>query len=391
VLTQLRAQLGPSLRIQHATRERMRERHRHRLLIVDGDTLTPAELAGRRRAIRRYANGGGWVLGLDVGRGHLNRTFDRITGLSMDKAGRKDRVFMFRHATVNGAPTALIMHSPARPPQGAGSLSTARQSIAGAQHTIRMAGLIRTRLRHPKTGLAAPAQASVTAGDDDDPPTEALHRTWSVNEQSPPSVAPPYAFFADPSGNPQVGVSPPAPGQQTISWSITHQFDLYLDNSPTHPDGNYQVLFYTLDGNVAPKKPNEKFQYMDDQFHVGAYWVNLERAWWTGMVEASVTPVSDSDEKIAWQASEPSTPNESTEYSSGQSFEIGISGTEEGPAVAASYTVKNDKTYEVPDWAVTAKTAGNDLSWELSARNACDIRPDTFSPEGAARATNSPR
>jgi hypothetical protein len=239
----------------------------------------------------------------------------------------------------------------------------------------RIAGLIRARLR-PNVGVPARPNVLTNTGDDG-PPQEALHKIWYVEDPTgglpSGSNSPDAAYYQR---NPTAsGITAPTPGNQTVTWTIAHQFDVYLDNSPAHPDGNYQLIAYNLNASITPKRPDQKFTFMDDPFHVALDWKPLERAWWTGIVDASVTPDEGTSQKLVWQANAPSTPNEESEYSSGQKFEVGVSATKEGPAISASYTVSNEQTHEVPDWGVSSETSGNDLSWEFSARQDCDVRP----------------
>ena len=64
---------------------------------------------------------------------------------------------------------------------------------------------------------------------------------------------------------------------------------------------------------------------MNDDFRVGTNsGYHLEKAWWTGSIGSEVVPDAASDAKLTWQASEPQTPNAETQYTSGQSFEVGF-------------------------------------------------------------------
>ncbi len=381
VLAELRAQLGANLRVDRATSRRLRRNRRYRLLILDGDALSPSALARRGRAINRYMDGHGWVLALDVRRGHLARALDRLTGLSVRPVtgGRSARVFLFRHARVGRLPAVVTLRAPRLRPRGALQLPPSGRHQAVVDQAARIAGRLRARLLRPRVGLPARGRVRLTSGGDG-APVEALHKIYLHTEVS--SAVPGPAYFGN--NAPQPGITPPTRGQQTVTWTANHQFDAYLDNSASHPDGNFQVVTYNLDAHYAPLKPTEKFQFMDDQFQVGSDYYNLERAWWTGYVTASVAPDPATDAKLTWQGNNPSTPNEETTYSSGQEFEVGFSATAEGPALSASYTVNNEAEHSVPDWGVTSDTSGNDLEWEFSARNACDVRPDTYSPGNCA-------
>jgi hypothetical protein len=168
----------------------------------------------------------------------------------------------------------------------------------------------------------------------------------------------------------------PKPGQQTASWTMNHSFDVYLDNGDGHPQGNNQIVTYALDGQFTPKLPGEDFFHMNDDFRVAANTgYHLEKGWWTGTIGSSVTPAAASDAKLTWRASEPQTPNADTTYTSGQSFEVGFTGSSEGAEVSGSYSVTNEKSYSAPNWGVQNNTSGNKLSWLFSSRSPCDGRP----------------
>jgi hypothetical protein len=378
VLDRLRSQLGSRLRIARATPERLRHKRRYRLLIIDGDTMSPARLARRRRQIDRYLDGGGRVLALDVGPGHFSRALDRLTRFSVrpkgvaPSGGRSSRAFLFRQAVVGGVPTVAMLDAPSLEPMGAERLAPSARREAAADQAGRVAGLIRARLQ-PGAGLPSPPDVSNTTGDDG-PPPEALHTSWPLT-YALSSVPPQPAYYQQVA--PDAGITAPTPGNQTVSWTVTHQFDVYLDNSPTHPEGNHQVIAYNLSLQTAPKYPSEKFAFMDDpfQFSVGQSRY-LERGWWTGLVDVDVNPDAATNGEITWQNNAPATPDEETTYSSGQTFEVGVSVTKEGPALSGSYTVSNDQEHTVPDWGVVSNSAGNHLNWEFSARNNCDVRPN---------------
>jgi hypothetical protein len=379
VLTELRHEMGRDMIVSRATRRRVvRQNRRYKLLIVDGDTMAPASLARHRRAIDRYLDGGGRVLALDMRPGHFARALNDLTGISVDPIGpsrHSSRAFMFRQAVVGGVPAVLILDATRLQPLGAARATRSARRKAVIDLAGRVAALIHARLR-PHVGVPARPNVLTNTGDDG-PPPEALHKMWYVESPSdglPSGSTSPEAAYYQRNPTPP-GITAPTAGNQTVSWTIAHQFDVYLDNSPSHPDGNYQLIAYNLNASVTPKRPDQKFTFMDDPFHVGADWKALERAWWTGIVDASVTPDQATGQELVWQANAPSTPNQEAEYSSGQTFEVGVSASMEGPAVSASYTISNEQKHDVPDWGVSSETAGNDLSWEFSSRENCDVRP----------------
>jgi hypothetical protein len=356
VLKQLRAQLGRDLKIARATPARLRHSRRHRLLILDGDALSPAALARRSRAIGRYMDRGGWVLALDVGPGHFTRTLDGLTRFSA-AGGHPSAAFLFRDAVVRGHPTVSMLDA-----QGAAPAVTAR--------------LIRARVLRPTTGVGAAGR-----GETDVPPY-LQHRTWDLTVPGQDGIGP--GWWNDSrigGGNPVLGVPPQ--GKQTANWTMHHTFDAYLDNATGDPRQDHQVVTYNLDGEFSPKRPDEKFAFMYEPFAiqgVGNQSRFMERAWWTGALDVSVTPDAATDGKLTLQAAAPATPDETTEYSSGDEFSVGFSASpSEPPGFETSYSVKNVTTHEVPDWGVANEGAGNALAWEWSARNGCDIRGPHYS------------
>jgi hypothetical protein len=208
-------------------------------------------------------------------------------------------------------------------------------------------------------------------------PPELQHVGWTyavVGTQLPPN-----GYWTAGKGDPAL-IHYPDPGTQIASWTFNHSFDVYLDNGDGHPQGNRQIVTYELDGQVTPKRPSDGFFHMDDAFKIGIspedY--HLERAWWTGMIGNDVSPDQATDAKLTWEASEPETPNSETEYTSGQSFDVGFTGSQEGADVDATYKVSSEQSYSVPDWGVENKTAGDELDWLFSSRNPCDPRPNHY-------------
>jgi hypothetical protein len=386
VLGEVRARLGHDLRIVRATPARMRHNHRYRMLILDGDALSPGAVARRRRAIDRYMDGGGWVLALDVRAGHFARALDRLTHFSArpDGAERSSRAFLFRDAVVYGTPTVLMLDVPAVNPVGGlrtGS-SVARAAEADQDASI-AADLIATRLVHPNTGVDAPAP-----GDPDIPPY-LRQREWNL-ALAPPGGNPvpvPAAYwtgsYVPPYPTDILGV--PGQGQQFASWTVNHTFDVYLDDRASDVGAPYQIVTYNLAGEFTPTQPGGQFGQMYNPFTcrgIGQCEMYLERAWWTGLADVSVTPDPSTDAKLTVQATAPATPDSTASYTVGDDFSVGFSvSPEEGPGFNTSYEVKHEKTITVPDWGVANQSAGNTLAWEHSARNPCDMRPAAFNLE----------
>ena len=168
VLAHLREQLGRNLQVTAVTPQRLRQTRRYRLLIVDGDSLSPAALARHRVAIDRYMDGHGWVLALDVRPGHFARALNRLTRFAVSPsagAGRSSRAFLFRDAVIGGVPTTIVLDAPSLAPVGASRLGPSGRRGAVADQAARVAGLIRTRLRRPNAGLPPQPRRRLTSGE----------------------------------------------------------------------------------------------------------------------------------------------------------------------------------------------------------------------------------
>jgi hypothetical protein len=382
VLRDLRSDLGARLSLTPETPARLSRDHGYGVLVLDGDTITPAALAADRTQLRAYLDSGGWVLALDVDPADFSRAINGLTGFTArpPHGTQSSRAFLFRDTTLKGIPAVVMLDAPSLTPLNANQLSPNARRAATAAQAQRIAALIRTRLLNPNSGLQTPARERVTGAGDESLPQEALHKMWVLTGQE--SAVPPAAYWTLNRDRAPAGITPPTPGQQTVSWTVNQEFDAYLDNSATHPQGDFQVVTYDLSAQFTPKAPNQKFQYMDDPFKVGLGTIPLERAWWTGIVDQSVDPDPGSNTKLIWQASNPATPNEESSYTSGQRFEIGFSASKDGPGISSSYTVSNEQAHTVPDWGVANETAGNDLEWEFSARHNCDIRLATYTDTG---------
>jgi hypothetical protein len=378
VLRELRAQLGHKLRLAPVTRARLRRNRRYRLLVLDGDSLSPAALARRRRAIGRYMDRGGWVLALDVGPGHFTRTLDRLTSFTVGGAGRSSRAFLFRDAVVHGHPSVLMFDAPSLGSVGAAAASAATHQGAADNQAAQAAYLMRARLLRPATGVDPPDPG------EQDVPDYLQHRLWNlavVPDPKQPPVVPAAWWNDDRKVWPVLGVPPQ--NQQTANWVMNHNWAVYLDNAAGDPGGGFQVVTYNLDGEFTPKLSEEQFARMYQTFQlagIGDQEKYLERAWWTGLVDIGVTPDVATDGKLTVQATAPATPDATTQYTSGDEFSVGFSyDPSEGPGFEGSYKVSNVETHSVPDWGVANQSAGNALAWEFSARNACDVRAAHYS------------
>jgi hypothetical protein len=295
-----------------------------------------------------------------------------LTGFNSRPVHGRDSasVEMFRESDAYGRPTVQILEDPTLVPGDASRLSAAERRAAVAGQVRRVAGMVATRLWHRDTAIEAPKN------DQDIPP---YLQTVQWDETIPGSKELPDAFWQHHTYH---DVHPPQAGQQTAVWTMNHTFDAYLDNKANDPADDYQVVTYNLNGEFTPKRSTQLFNYMFVPFQVdgvGKQEFHMERAWWTGYADVSVTPDAATDANLRWQASEPATPNGLTTYTSGEDFSVGFAtDPSEGPGFESSYKVSNTTEHTIPDWGVSNQTAGNKLAWQFSARNDCDVRPATY-------------
>jgi hypothetical protein len=400
--------------VRRANTDRRHPRH-YEMLIVDGDHLKPRALR-RRATIRRFLAAERWVAAFDVSARH-HEAIRRHTGFDVADGEEKDRsgIFLFRISTAEGSPTVEMLDSGHPRVRGAKHLGDRRKAELKRRHARRIARLAHRRVM-PNATLAAAAsnQAHPAASPqrvtcpplDPAPDPELQHVGWCYSDAGQKAAPGGYwtqarkPWWIDPYS---------APGQQTPTWTMNHRFDVFLHNDPTRPQGDFQTIAYSLNGQFVPKKVDERFFRMSDEFISGWYpfrrpW-RLERAWWTGRAEIGVRPDQATDEKLIWQASHPESANSETQYTSGEEFSIGFSGTAAKPdaglgvGVNASYTTSRSKTHSIPDWGVQNQSAGNDLRWTFSSRHPCDGRPsgnrekcfDTFWTLSEGTVPHSPR
>jgi hypothetical protein len=385
VLGALRQSFGGHLQIDRSSAPRRGKAAPHRLgyynlLVLDGDNLSPRQMA-RARLLSRFAASGRWVLAFDLRPADFRRALRHQTGFWARAAGHKRRVFLFRRTMVDGSPEVQMIEASRLAPQASGSLSKGGRRRAASLATQRVAGMIAAALHGKVPGQGgsstAPRSGSLASSSGDAViPPELQHIGWSFTQVGEAKL--PGGYWTKNKGSETLTGVPP-PGSQTANWRITHNFDVYLDNSEGHPQGNSQIISYELSGEFSPKLPHESFVQMFRTFEVGLEKKILERAWWTGTFEDLVTPMRGTNDLLQWKASQPSTPNAETNYSSGSSFKVGFSASNKGAGANASYSVSNEQGYSIPNWGVENRGSGNDLAWRFSARSSkegeCDVRP----------------
>jgi hypothetical protein len=350
-----------------------KNRGRYKVLIVDGDNLSARGLASQA-AVQHFLDSGRWVLALDLGHGHFRRAIKRLTGF---KGVANSRVFLFRRTVVDGTPTVQMLNAPRLLPREAGGLPQAtRQQVIDAEAN-RVDDMIHATLTTEGANLPGEVVPGAAASGI---PDELQHVNWSYTVTG--STTLPHGYWWQNAQREAPIFHVPSAGSQTASWTMTHSFDVYLDNGNGKPQGNNEIVTYNLDGEFSPKLPDQTFSQMFNGFWVGFNekpGLPLERAWWTGMIGDSVDPNPETEDALVWQASEPQTPNEETEYTSGDEFEVGFSGSNKGAEISGSYKWSSEKTNKIPDWGVENEGNGDRLDWLFSSRNGCDVRPGTYS------------
>jgi hypothetical protein len=373
VLAEVRERLGRRLRVVRATGRRLRHPHRFDVLIVDGHSSTPAELDRAQEAIDEFVAKGGAALMLDVSSADFRRSLNAVTGFHAPRrrGGRASEALLVRRSVANGVPRMEMLDLPQLAPRGR-RLSAQRRRAAERKQADRFGALVAREVR--KEAGPAPEEPSATAAQAGGGiPPDVQHVGWTYREVGSSTPRDPY--WTQQTRRVFQLITPPARGRQTASWTMTHQFDVYLDNGGGNPEGNFQEVTYSLNGQFAPKGNAERFQYMFEPFQIDCCTKFMERAWWTAYASQSVEPDEATDKRLVWEASAPSTPNAETTYTSGNSFEIGFSASKsEGPGISASYSVSNERSNSVPDWGVENQGSGNFLQWLFSARNNCDVR-----------------
>jgi hypothetical protein len=378
VVQRLRREMGERLRIRTVgvAQAATIDPRRYRLVIVDGDSISAREL-GRSVALRRFAAAGDWTLAVDTSDAderalRLDAGFAAVPARRHhDAASGRQAMYLFTRGRVAGTERVFTLDVPTVGPAGPGRLSRAERRRATDAGTTRAV----TLLRNAVLAGSGVVRAQAAARDDNAIPPEVQHVGYTFDEVGP------EGGFQLPAGYWNAGrgrtdlIGVPAPGQQAATWTISQNFDVYLDNA-RNPQGNFQVVAYDVKGQFNPA-PGDIYYEMNNPFQIG--FTNdkiLERAWWTGAIEPSMRPLDPG--RLIWQANAPETPNEETQYSSGNDF--GVSFSTDGPS--ATYSVNNSESHAIPDWGVQSKTSGSSLGWTFTARHPCDVRAQISNQNG---------
>jgi hypothetical protein len=348
---------GAGLRVDRTRPGRGRHGAKHDLLVLDGDELSARRMA-RLRELKDFSNGGRWVLALDVGSRHHRKALAKYTGFeALAEGEHRSRSFLFRRTVVDGVPRTVMLDTVRLAPGGAEDIARKQRRKSRRAEANRVADLISERVTAGDdelarlVGASAPRDAAV--------PPEALVVGFSYQVTG---------TYHPKNGHVPSGPDVPAPGYQDAQWTMNHNFTVYLDNSVAHPQGDFQIVTYDFSGSFNPRRDGTAFYQNFDE----------ERAWFTGVINPSVAPAdAATDGRLTWQANEPQTPNQETETSSSDGFDVGFSASKSGPAFDASYHATHGQSYQIQDWGVAGKASGNTASWEFSSRNPCDPRPQS--------------
>lgn len=343
----------------------------YNLLVVDGANLPPNSVGS---SLRSFGNAGRPVLALNVS-DSLAREIAAETGFRASTGGsQQSAAFLFVRGTAGGSNIVRMVDMRRLAPYD--SWRVPKQEMALAEQA---AG--RT-MADSAYALATTAGSDTVKNAPSSLPPEAQHIEWSYTEKGQAYQKPGWWNYGNKMNDGFFIFYPnPATDSQLSTWTITHTFDDYLDNGAQHPLGNNQIITYNVNGEFSPS--NGKFFHMYEVGRAGTYdKAHFERAWWTGLAKVEVKPEGDTDSKLIWQANQPQTTNEETEYKSGDEFEVGVSASKEGAEFETSYKISNEQAHKIPDWGVSSDTSGNRLAWEFSSRSPCDARPDHFNEEG---------
>jgi len=350
------------------------------LLIVDGDTTTPRALR-RNSLINRFVGAGRWIATFDL-RGTDQGSVATRTGFDTEGPGPdRSELVLFRIANVEGTPTIEIVDSG---PLAAGARKQhgkRRARELRSRHAARVARLVDERLADPDEARAAAVGQVACPSLDPAPNPDLQHIGWCFTDIGQRATN--NGFWTQ--GQKRWWMDSYAgPGSQTATWTMNHRFDVFLDNDPAHPRGNFNTVTYALNGQFSPKRPSERFFRMEEEFTSGWHGRRvLERAWWTGAAEVAATPLAaPPSNRLVLEGSHPANANAETQYTSGEEFSVGFSGTAARPdaglgvGLSLSYSSSNSKSHSIPDWGVENRSSGEELRWLFNARQPCDTRPN---------------
>jgi len=334
-----------------------------RLVVVDGDH-TSARRIRANRVIRTAADGERWVLVIDPTARVLSRAVRPMTGIG--SARRHLAAAMFRRTLDrSGDPVVEVYRWQLKPhgPVGRAELRRYYRSVAA------------TIVRAVRAGRPPADPRSARAAAEAQLPEGAQHARWIEHW-----VRSKWLDYC-----------------QTPGFAEDVTIDLFLENSVANPQGTRQWISVNVDGNAAPKEPKQEFCAWNDQ----------ERRWWTAAVQTGLKPESN---QLALRSSAPSTPNDVTTYTSGNSFSFGMAlsgrvgtnhkGTGGGVdgGVDFNWSTSHTRSHTLPKWAVRAVGIHNAPAWRFHANDPCNVdapgissAPGCFQVEGELIPSGKPQ
>jgi hypothetical protein len=366
------------------SRVRRLDARRYDMVVVDGDRLTAGELR-RRPALDDFLAAGRWIAAVDMAPRDLDalRTY---TGFDVaDGRGDRSELFAFRVARVRGTPTVEMIDSGPYAQPGTGRLGDRRRAAIRRDHVRRVARIVEREVG--RDGAAAKVKERPSCPPLDPPASPELQHVDFCYVDA--GEAPLPGGYWTEKANPywvEWASSSHQPGRQTATWTMTHRFDVFLDNSSRSGANGAQTVYYRLNGQFAPKRDDEDFFRSDRRADkiTNGQGIFPERAWWTAMIEPRVIPKPATRDKLDWKAGDPRNANQETSYSSSEEFSVGFNASgaagnlqnvaNGGGGFSISYTTGKSKTQSIPDWGVENRGTGPDLRWRFSARHPCDAR-----------------
>jgi hypothetical protein len=366
------------------------------MLIVDGNRLSPEALRNRA-ALERFVGLGKWIAAFDMRPRDLDalRTY---TGFDVADGEHSDRseMFVFRVAKVERTPTIEMINSGPYAQPGTAAVGDKRRRAVDKDHLRHVARIVDREItveagagvkRRAATAAASKLKERPSCPPLDPPASPELQHVdfCYVDTGSSPV---PRGYWTEHS-NPywvEWASSSHAPGKQTAKWTMTHRFDVFLNNATRSGAPGAQTVYYRLNGQFAPKLDNEDFFRMDrraDKLTNGGG-MFPERAWWTAKIEPRVIPKPETKDKLDWKAADPKNANQETSYTDSEEFSVGFNASATAGNLqnvangsggfSLNYTSGKSKSHTIPDWGVENKGVGTELRWRFSARHPCDAR-----------------
>jgi hypothetical protein len=302
-------------------------------VVVDGDALTPQELA-RDARVRRALLAGRWVLALDVSAAHK---LDGMCALVGAANAEPSRAYLVRLA-----------------PNASGPADTWVVDLGRAESEFdRFLRLRWGYLQDAPSDAALPDAAEVAR-------QAADFMAGRVTLPELTQVAPPipsgllYKRYFFPYNITRTLPGPAVSGgSQTTNVTLLATYQVFLDNNG-NPQGDFQFVAFTLDGLSNPTNGERGIA------------VNRERehAWLQSLVAVTVQPQPGVELDLV--ATAPANRNGETTYSNDATFNVDFS-LSSGPT--GSYTWGTKQSYTISDWIALSRSAGLTGNWDFASNS----------------------